>query len=140
MKTYSSPLAAYVSGDLDAADALLSDEWSPDHCVDGEPMLIMAINFRRADMVRWLLNKGADPNIRSNGPGEVTALVKAVAIRAGEQIVNLLLESGADPNPNVPEHLLPEVLAVAADTPVVAKLIMRWKQKGNDRCDETGLN
>ncbi|KAM6967669.1 ankyrin repeat domain-containing protein 34A [Aplochiton taeniatus] len=50
----------------------------------------------RHKMVRYLLEKGADPNIPDK-TGR-TALMHACAERAGKEVVSLLLENGADPS------------------------------------------
>ena len=47
-------------------------------------------------MVRYLLEKGADPNIPDKGGR--TALMHACAEQAGREVVSLLLENGADPS------------------------------------------
>ncbi|KAK5921500.1 hypothetical protein CgunFtcFv8_018859 [Champsocephalus gunnari] len=50
----------------------------------------------RQRMVRYLLEKGADPNIPDKGGR--TALIHACAEQAGREVVSLLLENGADPS------------------------------------------
>ncbi|KAK5873417.1 hypothetical protein PBY51_018459 [Eleginops maclovinus] len=50
----------------------------------------------RQRMVRYLLEKGADPNIPDKSGR--TALIHACAERAGREVVSLLLENGADPS------------------------------------------
>ena len=50
----------------------------------------------RQRMVRYLLEKGADPNIPDKCGR--TALIHACAERAGREVVSLLLENGADPS------------------------------------------
>lgn len=50
----------------------------------------------RQRMVRYLLEKGADPNIPDKGGR--TALMHACAEQAGKEVVTLLLENGADPS------------------------------------------
>lgn len=50
----------------------------------------------RQRMVRYLLEKGADPNIPDKGGR--TALMHACAEQAGKEVVSLLLENGADPS------------------------------------------
>ncbi|KAM9782896.1 ankyrin repeat domain-containing protein 34A [Neosynchiropus ocellatus] len=50
----------------------------------------------RQKMVRYLLEKGADPNIPDKSGR--TALMHACAEQAGKDVVSLLLENGADPS------------------------------------------
>ncbi|KAJ8398475.1 hypothetical protein AAFF_G00427300 [Aldrovandia affinis] len=50
----------------------------------------------RQKMVRYLLEKGADPNIPDKSGR--TALMHACAEQAGKEVVSLLLEYGADPS------------------------------------------
>ncbi|XP_046895809.1 ankyrin repeat domain-containing protein 34A [Hypomesus transpacificus] len=50
----------------------------------------------RQRMVRYLLEKGADPNIPDKSGR--TALIHACAEQAGKEVVSLLLENGADPS------------------------------------------
>lgn len=50
----------------------------------------------RHKMVRYLLEKGADPNIPDKSGR--TALMHACAEQAGKEVVSLLLENGADPS------------------------------------------
>lgn len=50
----------------------------------------------RQRMVKYLLEKGADPNIPDKSGR--TALMHACAEQAGQEVVSLLLENGADPS------------------------------------------
>ncbi|XP_059921499.1 ankyrin repeat domain-containing protein 34A [Gadus macrocephalus] len=50
----------------------------------------------RNKMVRYLLEKGADPNIADKSGR--TALMHACAEQAGQEVVSLLLDNGADPS------------------------------------------
>jgi ankyrin repeat protein len=80
-----------VGADRAQANAVSLDGYSP---------LGLAAFFKRREVVRYLLQAGADPRPASR-QGGFTPLHSAVATDAGEsdvEIVGMLLESGADPN------------------------------------------
>jgi ankyrin repeat protein len=80
-----------VGQDHDLANAVAPDGFSP---------LGLAAFFKRREIVRFLLEMGADPQ-RASRQGGFTPLHSAVATDAGEvdvEIVRLLLDKGADPN------------------------------------------
>ena len=84
-------VAALVDADSSLADAVARDGYSP---------LGLASFFKRRDVVKVLLERGAKPSVPSRDQG-FTPLHSAVATDAGEatvEIVRLLLEAGADPN------------------------------------------
>jgi ankyrin repeat protein len=67
---------------------------------DGYSPLGLAAFFKRRDVVRYLLEIGADPRRGSRDQG-FTPLLSAVATDAGEcdiEIVRMLLDKGADPD------------------------------------------
>ena len=67
---------------------------------DGYSALGLAAFFKRRDVVRYLLESGADPRPASRNGG-FTPLHSAVATDAGAadvEIVRMLLDKGADPN------------------------------------------
>src|SRR5438445_10772213 len=67
---------------------------------DGYSPLGLAAFFKRRDVVRYLLDAGADPRPASRNGG-FTPLHSAVATDAGTadvEIVRMLLDKGADPN------------------------------------------
>ncbi len=84
-------VAALVDADRSLADAVAHDGYSP---------LGLASFFKRRDVVKVLLERGAKPSVPSRDQG-FTPLHSAVATDAGDaihEIVRLLLEAGADPN------------------------------------------
>ena len=80
-----------VEGDKTQANAVAPDGYSP---------LGLAAFFKRREIVRYLLDAGADPHVASR-QGGFTPLHSAVATDAGArdvEIVRMLLGEGADPN------------------------------------------
>jgi ankyrin repeat protein len=71
---------------------------------EGTNVLPRALDFDDADMVRVLLEAGADPNegiaqhISGEPPFVIPALHQAVRRRCSEEVIELLLTAGADPN------------------------------------------
>jgi len=84
-------VAALVDADRSLADAVAHDGYTP---------LGLAAFFKRRDVVKALLDRGASPSLPSRDQG-FTPLHSAVATDAGpseHEIIRLLLEAGADPN------------------------------------------
>jgi ankyrin repeat protein len=72
--------------------------------------------------MRWLLEHGADPNVRSYDSGEAP-LHQLVRNRRGPDVVNLLLDHGADPNAARKDGLTPYQLAVQIGDEAAARLL-----------------
>lgn len=84
-------VSALVDADPSLANAVAGDGYSP---------LGLASFFKRREVVRALLERGAKPSVPSRDQG-FTPLHSAVATDTGaadHEIVRLLLEAGADPN------------------------------------------
>lgn len=82
--------------ELVGRDPAVADAASP----DGYSAIGLAAFFKRRDVVRYLLDAGADPRPASRSGG-FTPLHSAVATDAGPadiEIVRMLLDKGADPN------------------------------------------
>jgi ankyrin repeat protein len=81
-----------LAGDPALVDACSADGFSP---------LGLAAFFGRPEVLKLLLNEGADPNSPSRNAMKVTPLHSAAANREPElslRMVEMLLQSGADPN------------------------------------------
>jgi len=94
---------AAAAGDLARTRALLArDPGLVDACTaDGFSALGLAAFFGRPEVLKLLLNEGADPNSPSRNAMRVTPLHSAAANREPElslRMVETLLRSGADPN------------------------------------------
>ncbi len=69
-----------------------------DRAVLDEPAVMMgAVDFRRHELVRWLLAQGVSPNARAVAQSRQTALHSA-AWNGDLEMVKILVEAGADPN------------------------------------------
>lgn len=74
--------------------------------LDGATLLHMAADYEELDIVRWLLDRGMDPDVRAaidaDGFGGHTAVFNCIvtynAGRRDDRIIRLLLDRGADPN------------------------------------------
>ncbi|MGQ0798048.1 MAG: ankyrin repeat domain-containing protein [Methanobacteriota archaeon] len=91
--------AAATVGDLARVRELVEKDPRGVHAfsADGFPPLGLAAYMGHADVVRYLLSKGADVNQIGKNPAKFTALTGAVAARHLD-VVRILVEAGADPN------------------------------------------
>ncbi len=112
-------VAALVDVDRSLADAVARDGYTP---------LGLAAFFKRRDVVKALLERGAKPNVPSRDQG-FTPLHSAVATDAGTaegEIVRLLLEAGADPNAKSREGGTPLHSAAFTGDLEIAELLLAY--------------
>ena len=90
---------ATAAGQLDFVKKQLEDQPTilNQFAVDGFTALGLSCFFNQKEIVKFLLQNGADPNIASNNDFKVTPLHSGAAISQIE-IVNILLENGANVN------------------------------------------
>lgn len=94
---------AAVRGDLASVQSIV--EGDP-HAVNaaetcGRRPLSCAAEFGHADIVEWLLQNGADPNLREGRFAPRGMGLHAAARNGDEKIVTMLLDRGADPDSHV---------------------------------------
>jgi hypothetical protein len=95
----------------------------------GRSALDWAVSYRYLDKVRLLLSHGANPNVleqtRSDSEGHaITPLIGAVRHDSNRELVELLLDSGADPNLADGTEMTPLMCAASAGATEVAKLLV----------------
>jgi ankyrin repeat protein len=99
VKNTSDIYEAVIAGDLAASKKFLASDKQllNTHSRDGFTPLGFAAFFSRDEIVRFLLDEGADPNIAAANDFKVAPLHSAVAAKSFE-ITKLLLDRGANPN------------------------------------------
>ena len=84
-------------------------------------ILANAIGHANIEVIRLLLERGADPN--EAGAQRIPALLIAIRLRRSIEIVKLLLDAGADPRARTPEGQSAYKYALLAGLPEIAALL-----------------
>src|SRR5438309_3508442 len=124
-------VGALVDADHSLADAVAHDGYTP---------LGLAAFFKRREVVKALLERGARPSLPSRDQG-FTPLHSAVATDAGsaeDGIVRLLLEAGGDPNAKSREGGTPLHTAAFTGDLAIAELLLAYGADPN-ATDPKGL-
>ena len=124
---------ACALGDTGRAAELLAQDPSlaNQHSGDGFTGLGFACFFGHADLVRMLLDGGADPNLAARNALGVAPLHSAVTTRS-VATVELLLARGAKPNTEEANGMTPLHTAAAhGDRAIIAVLLTAGAQRGH---------
>ncbi len=114
-------MVAY-SGDLDSVRKLLDQKVD----INGQSRvtpLIAAVDGDRLEVVRLLLQRGANPNVRAEFNGQVA--LHFAAKKGNLAVVNLLLEKGAEPNIQDPSRQTPLWSASFQNHPSIIRSLVK---------------
>ncbi len=123
-------------GDLEAVKVLLgkdpekANSFSP----DGFTPLGLACFFGQLEVVKFLLRKGANPNLASNNPFQVAPIHSACAISHGE-IAVALIAHGADVNARQAQGFTPLHSAAHNGQSALVKLLVDNNANINAKTD-----
>ena len=118
-------LEAVATGRADRARQLLARDPEARHerTPEGFTALGLAAVLGGPEVVRLLLEAGADPDDDADNPARVRPVHAAAAARDAESL-RLLLEAGADPNVRQQAGFAPLHAAAHADEPELARLLL----------------
>ena len=102
---------------------------------DGFTALGLASFFSRTDVVKILLESGADPNIASNNSFKVTPLHSACAI-SNYDIVEILIKNGANVNAKQMQGVTPLHSAAHNGQTKIAKFLIKNGAEINSKTDD----
>jgi ankyrin repeat protein len=124
-------------GRLDRVSQILAaDGGAPRACApDGHTPLGLAWFFGHRDIVRLLIEKGADVNAVSKNAQHVAPLHAATA-RHDAEIVEALLKAGADPNRHQEAGFTPLHEAASAGQEAIARLLVAHGAQRDARTDD----
>ena len=126
--TESSFIVCAKEGDIEAAKMFLAEGMNINACDEkGQSALMQASLWGQVEMVKLLLDKGADAKIRSKET-QGTALMEAVAGQH-PNIIRLLAQNGADVNARDILNRSPLHIACMWDFVEVAKVLMELGAK-----------
>lgn len=120
---------AILSGDAAAVEQLLREGQNPDHkYVDKLPLIILAVQHNNADILKMLLDAGADANARAT-TGE-TALHVAIA-EEKQACLEILLAHHADVNLST-NGITPLIKAITQGNTAIAEQLLKAGARVND--------
>jgi ankyrin repeat protein len=102
---------------------------------DGFTPLGFASYFGRTDIVEFLIEKGADPNIPAANPFRVAPIHSSVASNNFE-ITKLLLDNGANPNAKQQNNITPLHSAAHLGNSEITKLLLERGADPNATMDD----
>jgi uncharacterized protein len=139
IRTYHDKLDIFEAASLGETDTLIQlAEKQPDqinaYSPDGFTPLGLATFFGHIDLVKLLIEKGANPNIAANNPFKVTPLHSACAI-SNYDIAEMLIKNGAEVNARQMQGVTPLHSAAHNGQPRLAKLLIDNGADVNSKTD-----
>ena len=118
-------------GNIDIAKKLIKKGAQvKDSTYNGEPCLIVAFRQRNTQMMEFLLDNGADPNVTFEQIGnDISILAEAICLHHESNpnkhaIIELLLQKGADPKKEFEQNVTPITMAEKHTKDQDAKVVM----------------
>ena len=127
---------ACILGDENAVQAALDDGQDIDaFAPDGFTPLALTVFFGNRSLARRLIEAGADPNLRANNAQHVGPIHAALA-RGDVQILELLLQMGADPNAVQERNFRPLHEAASSGNTVGVALLLMYGADPSAKADD----